>query len=355
MAQYDIKLHQNTAAVGTEYMEKTVTPNAVTGTDKLLGFVGSAQTPTIIGQTVNGAISINGGIKVHIPFTAGAGPILGDELVLIHQGGAPKHVAVSTLISGADSKVAVTDADDPGYLYEVVAVSNPLTKGENAGVMTLGVLDATAAQKGVVTVGTNINVSSGTISVADANGSSTKGVVRLSATDANGLGLNLGVLSLAKTSKSVFGAVQVGDNINVTAGVITVPVANTNATFGVVKLSTLNQGLVLENGFLSVRMASTTVFGVMKLGDHLEIQNATAGLVKVKEASTAQKGVAQFDSDDFIVTAGVVTIKKDILDIVAAPTNWNSTGTSGQIAFDSNYFYRCVGTNSWRRTSMAKW
>jgi hypothetical protein len=40
---------------------------------------------------------------------------------------------------------------------------------------------------------------------------------------------------------------------------------------------------------------------------------------------------------------------------VSAPANWNSTGTTGQVAWDGDYVYRCVDTNSWRRASMSKW
>jgi len=40
---------------------------------------------------------------------------------------------------------------------------------------------------------------------------------------------------------------------------------------------------------------------------------------------------------------------------VTAPANWNSVGTTGQVAWDGDYLYRCVATNSWRRVAMSKW
>jgi hypothetical protein len=38
-----------------------------------------------------------------------------------------------------------------------------------------------------------------------------------------------------------------------------------------------------------------------------------------------------------------------------APGANNSTGQTGQIAFDSGYIYVCVATNTWKRASLASW
>ena len=40
---------------------------------------------------------------------------------------------------------------------------------------------------------------------------------------------------------------------------------------------------------------------------------------------------------------------------VAVPATASSTGTTGQIAFDSSYFYACVATNTWVRAPLATW
>jgi hypothetical protein len=40
---------------------------------------------------------------------------------------------------------------------------------------------------------------------------------------------------------------------------------------------------------------------------------------------------------------------------VAAPTTTGSTGTVGQFAFDTNFIYICVATNSWRRAAVSNW
>lgn len=43
----------------------------------------------------------------------------------------------------------------------------------------------------------------------------------------------------------------------------------------------------------------------------------------------------------------------DTSDIVDAPASSTSTGVMGQFAYDSNYFYVCVATNSWKRIALS--
>lgn len=40
---------------------------------------------------------------------------------------------------------------------------------------------------------------------------------------------------------------------------------------------------------------------------------------------------------------------------VLVPTLANSTGTTGQVTWDSNYLYVCVNTNTWRRANLSAW
>jgi len=41
--------------------------------------------------------------------------------------------------------------------------------------------------------------------------------------------------------------------------------------------------------------------------------------------------------------------------VVAVPTTPTSTGVVGQIAFDTNHVYVCIGTNSWARLNRDNW
>ena len=39
----------------------------------------------------------------------------------------------------------------------------------------------------------------------------------------------------------------------------------------------------------------------------------------------------------------------------SVPATHSSAGNAGQIAWDANYFYVCIGTNSWKRTTLSSW
>jgi hypothetical protein len=50
-----------------------------------------------------------------------------------------------------------------------------------------------------------------------------------------------------------------------------------------------------------------------------------------------------------------INSNKFILQNSFVPSAENSSGTSGQFAFDNNYFYYCRNTNDWVRTALSKW
>ena len=39
----------------------------------------------------------------------------------------------------------------------------------------------------------------------------------------------------------------------------------------------------------------------------------------------------------------------------AAPASAGATGAAGQIAFDADYFYVCVATDTWKRAAISTW
>lgn len=92
--------------------------------------------------------------------------------------------------------------------------------------------------------------------------------------------------------------------------------------------------------------------------------------------ATGGGGVARFgfNGDDFTITptdgagayqenkqllfdysAGFWTFETNIVIPTATPANASATGTTGQIAWDTNYFYVCVGTNTWKRAALSTW
>jgi hypothetical protein len=133
---------------------------------------------------------------------------------------------------------------------------------------TVGGLDATTSSKGVVQIGNNITVSNGTISVPVA-ASNVFGVVKIGDNITN----NSGTISIAKATASSLGVVKVGSNISVDAsGSISVPVA-TDSALGVMFVS---GGASSQNGvtlslnasgalFISVNKATGSQYGTTKL------------------------------------------------------------------------------------------
>ncbi len=43
------------------------------------------------------------------------------------------------------------------------------------------------------------------------------------------------------------------------------------------------------------------------------------------------------------------------LEWVAAPATASDTGVAGEVAYDSDYFYVCVATDTWKRTALVTW
>lgn len=41
--------------------------------------------------------------------------------------------------------------------------------------------------------------------------------------------------------------------------------------------------------------------------------------------------------------------------LVTAPALASSSGTAGQIAYDSSFFYVCISTDTWKRVAIATW
>jgi len=122
----------------------------------------------------------------------------------------------------------------------------------NFGVSRAFSANADASNPGVVTIGTNIDVAGGVISVK------------------TGTTSDKGVLS-------------VGSNLAVTAGAVSVPDATTSVK-GVVSVGT---NLAVTSGAISVAEATTAVKGVMQVGSGLSVTSGTVSVNGASNGSTA--------------------------------------------------------------------
>ena len=58
-----------------------------------------------------------------------------------------------------------------------------------------------------------------------------------------------------------------------------------------------------------------------------------------------------YDNSEYILTGNEI----DYPTIVSAPITVNSPGETGQIAYDNDYVYVCIATNTWKRSALSSW
>jgi hypothetical protein len=166
---------------------------------------------------------------------------------------------------------------------------------------------ATGSVFGAVKAGTNITNTAGVLSIDAATGS-VFGVVKSGA----GLTNTTGVLSYGTdATSSTKGVFTLGSGILVTGGVATVDSAAfgvaTDTVFGVVKLGT---SFSAPAGVLNPDFASASVFGVVKPSTSFAI---SSGVLTCVDATTSVKGVASYNSSDFAVTSGDVSLGSNVV------------------------------------------
>jgi len=54
-------------------------------------------------------------------------------------------------------------------------------------------------------------------------------------------------------------------------------------------------------------------------------------------------------------TAGAILDYIDIASLVGVPASATSSGTAGQIAYDSSFIYICTATSVWKRVAIGSW
>ena len=97
---------------------------------------------------------------------------------------------------------------------------------------------------------------------------------------------------------------------------------------------------ISTQSFLAVNPGSTANDGT---GDSL--RNA---FIKVN-ANFGYMGNVGFDAANINVSGSLVLAN------VYVPTLANSTGTAGQVAYDTDFVYICVAADTWKRANLAAW
>lgn len=159
--------------------------------------------------------------------------------------------------------------------------------------------DATTSSKGVVQIGDNIEVTNGVISVPNAS-ANTSGVVKVDNSTPLYMNTQTNVINIKDASKTAKGAVQVGNNVDVSNGVISVPTANGSTSYGVVRLGN-NSNLSMGNdGIIDVNTGTKNNKGVLQVGDNIDV---SAGTISVPSATDTTKGVIAYDARHLELTS----------------------------------------------------
>jgi hypothetical protein len=56
-----------------------------------------------------------------------------------------------------------------------------------------------------------------------------------------------------------------------------------------------------------------------------------------------------------LLNTNLANLNSAKLEWVTKPAAANSTGTAGQVAYESGYLYVCVSANTWQRVQIATW
>jgi len=79
--------------------------------------------------------------------------------------------------------------------------------------------------------------------------------------------------------------------------------------------------------------------------DTLEGQNSAYHLARVNHSGTQA----------ISTVSGLQAALDGRLVIVAAPATASSTGVAGTVAYDSDFFYVCIATDTWKRGALTTW
>ena len=71
----------------------------------------------------------------------------------------------------------------------------------------------------------------------------------------------------------------------------------------------------------------------------------------VRITGTADQTALQVDTGTTVVNGGLVLGTASN----ATPASASATGTAGEVRWDGDYVYVCVGTDTWKRAALATW
>lgn len=379
MSQNDLLLVQNVSVAGTEFSEKYV--NIAKG--GLLSADASG-VPTVLAAGSNTYMLVRDdgettGLKwvaVTGGHTQGTDAGTTGNTFTVDSDSSTGKIILDVALGAADKSLTLTNST----LTDDVVITFPSTTG------------TVALASQLHTQGTDSGTTGSTFDI-DSDGT-TNGVRLKSATGvlelrnlADNAYADLVVkdLTVQGTTTTINSTTLTVDDKNIELGSVAVP-SDTTADGGGITLKgatdktilwdnandnwSFNQAVNVESG-LTYKINNTVVLSATQvLGKTLGTMSEAATTDYVAKALYDANTIlyATTDNTPAALTVGASTVvgRKATGDIVAlspvelanvlcvtAPASKTATGTAGQIAFDSNFMYRCTATNTWARSAMA--
>lgn len=245
--------------------------------------------------TANAVTSVTGTAPITVDNTTPTTPVIGIDAASTTQPGAVQ-------LNNTTNSTSITEAATANSVKLVADLANtmlPLAGGTMTGAIVFaagqtfpitGIQDATGAQKGVVQIGSNIDVAAGVISVADAT-SVVPGVV----TVGTNIQVAAGTISVLSSSTTQAGVVQLVDAVNSTS---------------VTQALTANQGKLLQDQINTlVATTNLTLAGTINASNGNMVTVTSAGASESFTVGAAMPAAAVSNDGYFaiVTTAGSFT------------------------------------------------
>jgi len=296
----------------------------------VLSYTGGIQAAT---ESTLGGMQVGAGLDVDID------GVVNVDLTEVLSAATESTIGAIKIGNGLDIDGSGIVTVDPTEILATTGVAGCVRVGTNIGVTSgvISVADATTSTKGIlsITTDTGLSMSSSVLSGADAT-TSTKGILRVDIGTGAGTGVSIsgGVLSLANASLSVKGVVQVSTGLSVSSGVLSGADATTS-TKGILRINT-GSGLSFVSGNLSGVNATTSVKGIISIGSRVNVNTGQISL-PLAESNTDYGIVKSNNTNNISIFSGQVNVSSDIptLDVANIWTKAQDYDIQN-LMFDSN-------------------
>lgn len=118
-------------------------------------------------------------------------------------------------------------------------------------------------------------------------------------------------------------------------------------------------GLALLNNDGDILVVGNKIYLTRNIGGDIGIYERTSGEIAFQLNRVSSNDFVGFifegGSPKKIITESSKNVVNGFSELVGVPASAGATGTAGQIAYDSSYFYVCITANTWERTALSSW